>query len=55
MIHVRRYTYYVGEGPAGPWSEVFTFKNKDSGPNATFAVSMDGDMGWLDSTQRPDM
>ena len=49
------YAYSVGEGPAGPWSDVFTFTNKDSRPNASFAVSVYGDMGWLDSKQRPDM
>lgn len=54
LIANTAYTYAVGEGPAGPWSDTFTFTSPDFGPNASFGVSVYGDMGWLGSAQRPD-
>lgn len=54
LIANTAYTYAVGEGPTGPWSETFTFTSPDFGPNASFGVSIYGDMGWLGSAQRPD-
>ncbi|KAL1503565.1 hypothetical protein AB1Y20_012043 [Prymnesium parvum] len=46
------YAYRVGDGAAA-WSAVSSFTTVDSSKTATFALSVFGDMGYLNSTVRP--
>jgi hypothetical protein len=47
-----RYYYRVGDDAYG-WSAILDFKTAPADKHTPFAVSIFGDMGWLDSDQRP--
>jgi len=47
------YVYRVGDTTSSSWSANQTLTAPSQDPDAPFAMSIFGDWGWLDSTQRP--
>ena len=52
LISATSYEYQCGSNASG-WSEVAVLKMASNDIDAPFSVSIFGDMGYLDSTQRP--